>query len=135
MPTNRTPRHRAARTKITVTAIDLYEQGKRVMQRKPSDENHVEFVRIWNALHLELNFRPWVQSPLDFDPHEAPPFNGNDIETASWEQTSQAYEELERALRERRKAVRAAHTQRRGDGASAPPVPAPPIAAAPQSEE
>jgi hypothetical protein len=111
--------------KITPEAMSLYERAKQ-LKRSRSAEAERELIELWGLLHLALELRPYDQSPIDGPPPSAP--SGNHPEQlASHEREIAAYKGLEAALRER--------ASRRANGASTPPTPAPPIAAAARDGE
>jgi hypothetical protein len=117
---------KARNVQITPEAIRLYERAKQLKRRKQTEEVQRELNDLWGELHFALELRPYDQSPIDGPPPEKP--SGNHPEQiASFERECSAYEGLEAALRER--------ASRHANGASTPPTPAPPIAAAPREGE
>lgn len=112
--------HPARATMITPAAVELYARAKRLIQRGEK-QHRDELVDISRQLAVELKLRPWQTCPLDTIGFAGPsPWEG-----PSWWQSAALADELEVALRERRRAERA----RRKAAEPPPDQPTPPTAA------
>lgn len=103
MPTKRTPIGRTPFPVISPAAVTLYERAKRLI-RRGEEQHHDELITISRDLAIELKLKSWMVCPLDTLGFASPsPWEGD-----SWWQSAAIADELEAALKARRKAEREA---------------------------
>jgi hypothetical protein len=122
MPTKRIPIGRPPAPRITPRAIELYAQAKRLLRRPETEENERALSDVSYQLSAELGLEPWATDPLDCIGCTEPPQweRGSELATEDWYRSAALRDELEQALRDRRRARR----QARPNGSS--PQPSPP---------
>jgi hypothetical protein len=97
--------HPAHATMITPAAIELFARGKRIIASGKEEERASELNEICYQLEVELKMRPWMTAPLDTLGFSKP----QEWEDASdWWRSAGVCDELEAALKAKRKAERAA---------------------------
>src|SRR5262249_23744188 len=115
MPTRRTPITRPPGPYVTPEAVAIYARAKRLIQR--GEEQHAdELSELSYRRGAEIGLKPWMVCPLDTLGYSKPAAweDGED-----WWQGAALVDELEAALKARRKAERAA----RKAAAAPPPLP------------
>lgn len=123
MPYKRRGGAKARENQITDAAVTLYARAKRLI-RRGEKQHHYELLDISRQLALELKLRPWVVCPLDTIGFDGPsPWEGE-----SWWQSAAIADELEEALKARRRAERAARRATKAAEQSQTPLAAPPPA-------
>jgi len=116
MPYKRRGGSKTREPQITAAAVTLYERGKRLI-RRGEEQHRDELLGISRELAVELKLKPWWVCPLDTIGFDGP----SQWEGDSWWQSAAIADGLEEALRERRRAQRAA--RKAINGASNQPVP------------
>jgi hypothetical protein len=95
---------KAREPQITDAAVTLFERAKKLLRRPESEQSERELLDISCELAVELHLKPWAICPLDTLGFTGPsPWEGD-----SWWPAAALADELEAALRKRRKAARAA---------------------------
>jgi hypothetical protein len=95
---------KAREHQITDAAVTLYERAKKLLRRVESEETRRELLDISRGLAIELKLKPWMTCPLDTLGFSGP----SQWEGDSWWTAAAIADELEAALRARRKAARMA---------------------------
>jgi hypothetical protein len=104
---------------ITITAIELFAKAKRLLRQPQSDERDQLLSDLGYDIAAELKLKPWMPNVFDVVGYAKPePWE----ESESWWQVADLADQLEQALRERRKAKRAARRAQQ----SRPPTGGPP---------
>jgi hypothetical protein len=95
---------------ITEPAITLYETAKRLLRRVATEENERALNEASHQLDVELQLRPWQTSPIDTIGCTEPPAweRGSALAAEDWHNSAAIRDELEEALRARRRVRRQA---------------------------
>jgi len=123
VPTKRIPIGRPPAPRITPRAVELYARAKRLLRRPEIEENERELSEVSYQLSAELGMKPWQTDPIDcIGATEPPPWErGSEFAAEDWYRSAALRDELEQALRDRRRAQR----QMRPNGGT-PEQPQPP---------
>jgi hypothetical protein len=106
VPTRRVPIHRPSQPTVTDAAVTLYARAKRLLRRPQTDAVHRELQAVSHELAVELKWKPWMVDVIDTIGFAGP----SQWEGESWWQAAAVADELEQALRARRKAARMARS-------------------------
>jgi hypothetical protein len=105
MPVKRRGGSKARAMQVTPKAIALYERGLRLLAR---GEDHA-LNTLSYELAAELGLRPWHTCPLDTVSYSAAPdWMRSQVERDDWHRSAGIRDQLEEALRDRRRAQREA---------------------------
>jgi hypothetical protein len=121
--TRRTPIGRTPIPHVSPEAVTLFERGAKLMRRKPTEDIERALSPVSFELGRVLGLKAWNDCPLvDCDCREPPPFLDTRDEIEDWWRSRWIREQLQDALRERRKAEREA---RKPAGQAPAPTPPP----------
>jgi hypothetical protein len=119
--TRRTPIGRTSIPVISPEAVTLFERGKRLIARGDEDAPALRDISL--QLAMELKLRPWMTCPLDTLRYSEPA-EGMDTEREreDWYRSAGIRDQLEAALKARRRAEREARKKAAPDQPTPPPA-------------